>query len=136
MAEWLAAHRVLPACAGDYDLANLPEIVRLKNEYDSRLFVDDAHGVGVFGESGRGTAEHFGVEDEVDLVMGTFSKSLATVGGFIAASSSVIDYIRHHARSGIFSAAASTFSTGTSESFSAATSRTAQVILEAFWSGR
>ncbi|MBW2385736.1 MAG: aminotransferase class I/II-fold pyridoxal phosphate-dependent enzyme [Deltaproteobacteria bacterium] len=87
------------------DLANLPEIVRLKNEYDSRLFVDDAHGVGVFGESGRGTAEHFGVEDEVDLVMGTFSKSLATVGGFIAASSPVIDYIRHHARSGIFSAA-------------------------------
>jgi 8-amino-7-oxononanoate synthase len=87
------------------DLADLPEIVRLKNKYDSRLFVDDAHGIGVFGENGRGTSEHFGLEHEVDLVMGTFSKSLATVGGFIAGSLDVVDYIRHHARSGIFSAA-------------------------------
>ena len=87
------------------DVANLPEIVRLKNEHASRLFVDDAHGIGVFGTNGRGTAEHFGLEDEVDLVMGTFSKSLATVGGFIAGDATVVDYIRHHARSGIFSAA-------------------------------
>jgi 8-amino-7-oxononanoate synthase len=87
------------------DVANLPEISRLKNEHGARLFVDDAHGIGVFGEHGRGTAEHFGLEHEVDLVMGTFSKSLATVGGFIASSREVVDYIRFHARSGIFSAA-------------------------------
>ena len=67
--------------------------------------VDDAHGLGVFGANGRGTAEHFGLEDQVDLVMGTFSKSLATVGGFITGSHQVVEYIRHHARSQIFSAA-------------------------------
>lgn len=88
------------------DLADLPSLVDLKNQYDARLMVDDAHGLGVFGEHGRGTAEHFGVEDEVDLVMGTFSKSLATVGGFICGDSAVIDYIRHEARAEIFSAAA------------------------------
>jgi 8-amino-7-oxononanoate synthase len=87
------------------DLANLPELVELKKKHGTRLFVDDAHGIGVFGDKGRGVAEHFGVENDVDLVMGTFSKSLATVGGFIAGSESVVDYIRHHARSGIFSAA-------------------------------
>jgi 7-keto-8-aminopelargonate synthetase-like enzyme len=87
------------------DLCNLPEVVRLKNEHGARLFVDDAHGIGVFGAHGRGTAEHFGLEGEVDLVMGTFSKSLATVGGFIASTHAVVDYIKHHARSGIFSAA-------------------------------
>ena len=87
------------------DIANLPEIVKLKNQSGSRLFVDDAHSVGVFGSHGRGIAEHFGLEHEVDLVMGTFSKSLATVGGYIAAPSEVVDYIKHHARSGIFSAA-------------------------------
>ena len=87
------------------DLANLPAIVELKNRYDARLVVDDAHGLGVFGDHGRGSPEHFGLEHEVDLVMGTFSKSLATVGGFIAADASVVDYIRHHARTGIFSAA-------------------------------
>ncbi len=87
------------------DLANLPEIVKLKNAYGARLFVDDAHGVGVLGECGRGSAEHFGVEHEVDLVMGTFSKSLATIGGFIASTTEVVDYIRHNARSAIFSAA-------------------------------
>jgi 8-amino-7-oxononanoate synthase len=87
------------------DVANLPEIVRLKNQFGARLMVDDAHGIGVFGERGRGTPEHFGLEDEVDLVMGTFSKSLATVGGFIAGSAEVVDYIRHEARSEIFSAA-------------------------------
>lgn len=87
------------------DLARLPEIVELKNRYGARLVVDDAHGLGVFGENGRGTAEHFGLEHEVDLVMGTFSKSLATVGGFIAGPAYVVDYVRHHARSQIFSAA-------------------------------
>jgi 8-amino-7-oxononanoate synthase len=87
------------------DTAKLPEIVELKNRYDARLLVDDAHGLGVFGENGRGTPEFFGIEDEVDLVMGTFSKSLATVGGFIAGSAEVIDFIRHEARSAIFSAA-------------------------------
>ena len=87
------------------DLANLPKIVALKKRYGARLMVDDAHGIGVLGETGRGTAEHFGLDHEVDLVMGTFSKSLATVGGFIAADEAVIDYIKHHARSEIFSAA-------------------------------
>jgi 8-amino-7-oxononanoate synthase len=87
------------------DLAPLPSIVELKNRYDARLLVDDAHGLGVFGENGRGTPEHFGVEDQVDLVMGTFSKSLATVGGFVAGDRYVIDHIKHHARSEIFSAA-------------------------------
>jgi 7-keto-8-aminopelargonate synthetase-like enzyme len=67
--------------------------------------VDDAHGIGVLGEHGRGTGEHFGVEDDVDLVMGTFSKSLAAVGGFVAGDGPVIDWIKHHARSLIFSAA-------------------------------
>jgi len=87
------------------DLADLPRIVELKNRYGGRLMVDDAHGIGVFGANGRGTAEHFGLEHEVDLVMGTFSKSLATVGGFVAGDAHVIDYIKHNARSEIFSAA-------------------------------
>jgi 8-amino-7-oxononanoate synthase len=87
------------------DTAKLPEIVGLKSRYGARLMVDDAHGVGVFGSEGRGTPEHFGLEAEVDLVMGTFSKSLATVGGFIAGRADVIDFIRHKARSAIFSAA-------------------------------
>jgi 8-amino-7-oxononanoate synthase len=87
------------------DLCDLPGLVELKNRYNTRLMVDDAHGLGVFGENGRGTAEHFGLEDQVDLTMGTFSKSLATVGGFIAGPEQVVEYIRHHARSQIFSAA-------------------------------
>jgi 8-amino-7-oxononanoate synthase len=87
------------------DLAPLPEIAALARRYDARFMVDDAHGLGVFGENGRGTPEHFGVEDEVDLVMGTFSKSLATVGGFIAGDAYVIEHIKHNARSEIFSAA-------------------------------
>jgi 8-amino-7-oxononanoate synthase len=87
------------------DLSPLPEIVEIKKRHGARLVVDDAHGLGVFGENGRGTAEHFGVEHEVDIVMGTFSKSLATVGGFIAGPHVVVDYVRHHARSQIFSAA-------------------------------
>lgn len=87
------------------DLCDLPGLVELKNRYNTRLMVDDAHGLGVFGANGRGTAEHFGLESEVDLTMGTFSKSLATVGGFITGSKQVIEFIRHHARSQIFSAA-------------------------------
>lgn len=87
------------------DVANLPAIVELKKRFGARLMVDDAHGIGVMGEAGRGTAEHFGVEDETDLVMGTFSKSLAAVGGFVAGDRTVVDYIKHKARSLIFSAA-------------------------------
>jgi 8-amino-7-oxononanoate synthase len=87
------------------DVAPLPEIVALKKQYGAGLFLDEAHSLGVFGENGRGVAEYFGVEDDVDLVMGTFSKSLATVGGFIAGSEEVIDYIKHNARAQIFTAA-------------------------------
>ena len=87
------------------DLADLPRIVELKKKFSARLMVDDAHGIGVMGENGRGTAEHFGVEDETDLVMGTFSKSLAAVGGFVAGEKKVIDFIKHNARSLMFSAA-------------------------------
>ena len=87
------------------DVADLPQIVELKKLYGARLMVDDAHGIGVMGEHGRGTAEHFGVEDDADLVMGTFSKSLAAVGGFIAGDRPVIDFVKHHARSLMFSAA-------------------------------
>ncbi len=87
------------------DVAPLPELVAAAREFDAGLMVDDAHGIGVMGATGRGTAEHFGLEEEVDLVMGTFSKSMASVGGFIAGSSVVIDYIKHRARSMIFSAA-------------------------------
>jgi 8-amino-7-oxononanoate synthase len=87
------------------DLADLPRVVELARRFGARVFVDEAHGVGVLGTHGRGACEHFGVESEVDLVMGTFSKSLAAVGGFIAGSRRVIDYIKHNARSAIFSAA-------------------------------
>jgi len=87
------------------DLANLPGIVERKNRHGARLMVDDAHGLGVFGEHGRGTPEHFGLEHEVDLVMGTFSKSLAAVGGFVAGNARVIEHIKHYARTEIFSAA-------------------------------
>ncbi len=87
------------------DIANLPEIVRLAKQYGSRVMVDDAHGLGVMGEHGRGTAEHFGLEKEVDIIMGTFSKSLASLGGYVAAEKDVVDYIRHKSRPYIFSAA-------------------------------
>ncbi len=87
------------------DIANLPEIVRLAKQYGSRVMVDDAHGLGVMGEHGRGTAEHFGLEKEVDIIMGTFSKSLASLGGYVAAEKDVVDYIRHNSRPYIFSAA-------------------------------
>lgn len=86
------------------DLANLPEIVLLKEKYGARLLMDDAHGTGLLGKHGRGTAEYFGVEEKVDLIMGTFSKSFAAIGGFVAASSPIIHYLKHHSRSLIFSA--------------------------------
>ena len=86
------------------DLANLPEIVRLKHKYNASIMVDEAHGIGVFGRQGRGVCDHFGLTHEVDLIMGTFSKSLASIGGFIAADSSIINWLRHNARSYIFSA--------------------------------
>ena len=86
------------------DLANLPEIVKLARKYKSRVMVDDAHGVGVMGKNGRGTAEHFDLEDEVDLIMTTFSKSFASLGGFVTGKRKIIDYLKHHARSFIFSA--------------------------------
>jgi 8-amino-7-oxononanoate synthase len=86
------------------DIAPLPEIIDLVRKYGARLMVDDAHGIGVLGQTGRGTAEHFGLEDEVDLIMGTYSKSLASIGGFISGSADVIHYIKHSARSLIFSA--------------------------------
>jgi len=87
------------------DVAPLPEILAVAREFDAGLMVDDAHGIGVLGPTGRGTAEFFGLEEEIDLVMGTFSKSMASVGGFIAGDAVVIDYIKHRARSMIFSAA-------------------------------
>ncbi|MCK4414209.1 MAG: aminotransferase class I/II-fold pyridoxal phosphate-dependent enzyme [Candidatus Eisenbacteria sp.] len=87
------------------DLSNLPEIVRLSKEYDAKLMVDEAHSVGVMGKTGAGAAEHFGVLDDVDLIMGTFSKSFASIGGFVAGEAKVVEYVKHHGRAMIFSAA-------------------------------
>jgi 8-amino-7-oxononanoate synthase len=86
------------------DIANLPEIVNLAKQYKARVMVDDAHAIGVLGENGRGTAEHFDLDDEVDIIMGTFSKSFASLGGFIVSSERVINYIKHFSRALIFSA--------------------------------
>lgn len=86
------------------DLCDLPKIIELKKKYGATVMVDEAHGIGVFGRQGRGVCDHFGLTDEVDLIMGTFSKSLASIGGFIAADSTIIDYLRHTARTYIFSA--------------------------------
>ena len=86
------------------DIANLPEICRLAKEYGARVMVDDAHGLGVIGEGGRGTASYYGLEDQVDIYMGTFSKSLASLGGYMAASERVVDYVKHSSRPFIFSA--------------------------------
>ncbi len=88
------------------DLANLPEIVRLKHKYNASIMVDEAHGIGVFGKQGRGVCDHFGLTDEVDLIMGTFSKSLASIGGFIAADKTIINWLKHNTRTYIFSASA------------------------------
>ncbi|MBQ7149490.1 MAG: aminotransferase class I/II-fold pyridoxal phosphate-dependent enzyme [Prevotella sp.] len=86
------------------DLAKLPEIVELKHKYNCSIMVDEAHGLGVFGKQGRGVCDHFGLSDEVDLIMGTFSKSLASIGGFIASDADTINYLRHTSRTYIFSA--------------------------------
>lgn len=87
------------------DIAPLPEYAGICDDYDVAFMVDDAHGVGVLGKHGRGTAEHFGIEDRVDLIMGTFSKSLATVGGFVVGEPDVIKFVKHRARSLMFTAA-------------------------------
>jgi len=86
------------------DLAKLPEIVALKKKYNCSVMVDEAHGIGVFGRQGRGVCDHFGVTDDVDLIMGTFSKSLASIGGFIASDADTINWLRHTCRTYIFSA--------------------------------
>jgi len=93
------------------DVANLPEIVRLAKKYDATVMVDEAHGIGVFGEGGRGTCNHFGVTDDVDLIMGTFSKSFASLGGFIATDKEITNFLRHHSRSYIFTASITPAST-------------------------
>ena len=93
------------------DVANLPEIVRLAKKYNAAVMVDEAHGIGVFGKGGRGTCDHFGVTDDVDLIMGTFSKSFASLGGFIATDKEITNYLRHHSRSYIFTASITPAST-------------------------
>lgn len=93
------------------DVANLPEIVRLAKKYDAAVMVDEAHSIGVFGRQGRGTCDHFGVTDDVDLIMGTFSKSFASLGGFIATDKEVTNFLRHHSRSYIFTASITPAST-------------------------
>jgi 8-amino-7-oxononanoate synthase len=91
----------------DGDIANLPEIVRLAEKYGASVMVDDAHALGVIGTCGRGTASHFGLDKKTDLIMGTFSKSLASIGGFIASDLATINFLKHHARSLMFSASMS-----------------------------
>lgn len=86
------------------DIVNLPEVVRLAEKYNASIMVDDAHSIGVIGKKGAGTASHFGLTNKVDLTMGTFSKSLASLGGFIAADKEIINYLKHNSRSLIFSA--------------------------------
>jgi len=86
------------------DIAKLPDIVELARKYGARVMVDDAHGLGMLGDCGRGTANYFGLEDEIDIIMGTFSKSLASLGGYMAAKEYVTHYVKHHSRPFIFSA--------------------------------
>ena len=86
------------------EVCNLPKLVELKKKYGARLMLDEAHGIGVLGKTGRGAGEHFDLEDEVDIIMGTFSKSFASLGGFCASTSEVINYIQHNSRPFIFSA--------------------------------
>ena len=97
------------------DVANLPEIVRLSKQYNATVMVDEAHGVGVFGKCGRGTCDQFGVTDDVDLIMGTFSKSFASLGGFIATDKEITNYLRHHSRSYIFTASITPASTAAAD---------------------
>lgn len=93
------------------DVAKLPEIVALAKKYNASIFVDEAHSLGVFGKTGAGVCEHFGVTNDVDLIMGTFSKSLGTIGGFIAADENIINYLKHNSRTLIFSASITPAST-------------------------
>ena len=93
------------------DVAKLRQIVELAKKYDATIMVDEAHGIGVFGRGGRGTCDHFGVTDDVDLIMGTFSKSFASLGGFIATDKEITNYLRHHSRSYIFTASITPAST-------------------------
>ena len=93
------------------DVANLPEIVRLAKQYNATVMVDEAHSIGVFGKGGRGTCDHFGVTKDVDLIMGTFSKSFASLGGFIATDKEITNFLRHHSRSYIFTASITPAST-------------------------
>mgnify|MGYP002613850842 FL=1 len=93
------------------DVANLPEIVHLAKKYNAAVMVDEAHGIGVFGKGGRGTCDHFGVTNDVDLIMGTFSKSFASLGGFIATDKEITNFLRHHSRSYIFTASITPAST-------------------------
>jgi 8-amino-7-oxononanoate synthase len=93
------------------DVANIPEIVRLAKQYNASVMVDEAHAIGVFGEGGRGTVNHFGCTKDVDLIMGTFSKSFASLGGFIATDKEIINYLRHNSRSYIFTASITPAST-------------------------
>ena len=93
------------------DVANLPKIVELAKKYDASVMVDEAHGIGVFGRGGRGTCDHFGVTNDVDLIMGTFSKSFASLGGFIATDKEITNFLRHHSRSYIFTASITPAST-------------------------
>jgi 8-amino-7-oxononanoate synthase len=89
------------------DIIKLPELVRLAKKHNAAVMVDDAHGIGVLGKNGSGTASHFGLEEDVQLIMGTFSKSLASLGGFIAGDASTIDYLKHNSRTLVFSASMS-----------------------------
>ncbi len=93
------------------DVANLPEIVRLAKKYNASIMADEAHGIGVFGKGGRGVVNHFGLTDDVDLIMGTFSKSFASLGGFIATDKEITNFLRHHSRSYIFTASITPAST-------------------------
>jgi len=97
------------------DLAKLPEIVALKKKYNCSIMVDEAHGIGVFGRQGRGVCDHFGLTDDIDLVMGTFSKSLASIGGFIAGDFDTINFLRHNCRTYIFSASNTPAATAAAE---------------------
>ncbi len=123
--DMASLEKQLPKCAPDKvklivtdgvfsmegDVANLPEIIRLAKKYDAQVMVDEAHGIGVFGKGGRGTCNHFGVTDDVDLIMGTFSKSFASLGGFIATDKEITNFLRHHSRSYIFTASITPAST-------------------------
>ena len=98
------------------DVAKLPKIVELAKKYDATVMVDEAHGIGVFGKQGRGTCDHFGVTNDVDLIMGTFSKSFASLGGFIATDKEITNFLRHHSRSYIFTASITPASTAAANS--------------------